>query len=130
MCFSCCLDPGLQTEISTAKDDIRLIKLSLVNHLKHYTRMTPLEIMAEGMQAYEISDELARELYAAYEEFLKILSSREQRDHLDNLRAEDSRNDPLFRRVRDLSRAFQHALDAIFFDNPEIAPLTREYGLF
>ena len=35
-----------------------------------------------------------------------------------------------FRHVTDISKAFEHALDHIFFENSELAPLTRKYGGF
>lgn len=32
--------------------------------------------------------------------------------------------------VRKISETFEKALDAMFFENPILAPLTRKYGVF
>ncbi len=47
VCFSANLDPALQTEISTDKNGI---KLRLVEHIREYVSLTPLEILARSME--------------------------------------------------------------------------------
>jgi len=54
----------------------------------------------------------------------------DHREALKALRASDSRTDSTFNRVRKIGEAFQHSLDHIFFENKQIAPLTRKYGVF
>ena len=127
VCFSSHLDPDLQAQISTEKNDI---KLKLVNHVRDYVRMTPLEIVARSVERYGVPDAIARELFGAYSEFLAILDDESSRVALDNLRSEDSRTDKTFQRVREISKSFENALDHIFFENDQIAPLTRKYGVF
>jgi hypothetical protein len=82
------------------------------------------------MEQYKVPEATARELFGAYAEFLKLLDDKESREALRALRASDSRTDPTFQRIREISRAFENALDHIFFENPNLASLTRKYGVF
>src|SRR3954454_3926547 len=127
VCFDARLDPDLNNQISTDKD---AIKLKLVNHIRDLVRLTPLEILAKSIEQYGVSDATAKQLFGAYAEFLELLNDKESRNTLKALRASDSRTDATFRRVRDMSRVFENALDHIFFVNPRVAPLTRKYGVF
>jgi hypothetical protein len=127
LCFSCHLDPELQTTISTQKD---VIKLNLVKHIREFVRQSPLEIVARAVQQFSIADGVRRDLFSSYTEFLEILDDKESRQHLKSLRAENSPNDPVFRRIREISSVFEKALDQVFFENPKIGPLIRKYGVF
>jgi predicted nucleotidyltransferase len=128
VCFSANLDPDLQTKISTDKKDG--IKLTLVQHIRDYVRLTPLEILAKSMDRYGVPQSIAKDLFDAYTEFLKVLSDEKSRAALENLRSADSREDLTFREIRKISGVFEHTLDHIFFENKQIAPLTRKYGVF
>lgn len=127
VCFSAYLDPALNEQISTDKD---AIKLKLVNHIRDRVKLTPLQILAKSIEQYEVPDATAKELFGAYGEFLGLLNDEKSREALKVLRASGSRTDATFRTVRDISRAFENALDHIFFVNPNVAPLTRKYGVF
>jgi len=127
VCFSANLDPDLQTKISTDDNDI---KLQLVNHVRDYLRRTPLEILARSIEQYEVPQPIGEELFGSYTEFLGILNNETSRQALEALRAGDSRTDSTFKRIRKASEAFDHALDHIFFENVQVAPLTRKYGVF
>jgi predicted nucleotidyltransferase len=127
VCFSANLDAELQGEISTDHHDI---KLKLLQHIKKQVWLTPLENLALSAERYGIPETAARELFDSYGEFLEVLNDENQRRALENLRSEHSRTDPTFQRIRKMSEAFQRALDQIFFENPSIARLTREYGVF
>jgi predicted nucleotidyltransferase len=127
VCFSASLDPELNAQISTDKD---AIKLKLINHIRNCVRLTPLQILANSMEQYRVPDSKAKELFGAYSEFLTLLGDEKSREALKALRASDSRTDPTFRRVIEVSKAFEDALDHIFFENPKVAPLTRKYGVF
>jgi hypothetical protein len=129
VCFSANLDPDLQAEISTDPGDIKL-KLVLVRYIRQLVRMTPLEVVAKSAENFGVSRSIAEQLFGAYAEFLQILDDQESRDALKALRAEESRTDPTFKRVREISVAFDDALNQIFFENQLIAPLTRKYGVF
>ncbi len=128
VCFSAYLDPDLQTKISTDQKDG--IKLTLLQHIRDYVRLTPLEILAKSMERYGVPQSIAKTLFDAYTEFLKLLSDDKSRTALENLRSSDSRTDPTFRQIREISTVFEGALDHIFFKNKLIEPLTRKYGVF
>jgi hypothetical protein len=89
-----------------------------------------LEILAKSLQQFSVADEIQRDLFSSYAEFLEILDDTELREHLKSLRAENSRSDKTFGRIRKISSVFEEALDQVFFKNPEIAPLTQKYGVF
>lgn len=127
VCFSANLDPELKADISTEKNDK---KLNLVNYLRDLVKLTPLEILARCMEQYGIPSSMAKNLFDSYAEFLKLLNDESSRSALDRLRAEDSRNDEVFKEVRRISLVFENALDGVFFKNATIAPLTRKYGVF
>jgi predicted nucleotidyltransferase len=128
VCFSVNLDPDLQSKISTDKKDD--IKLTLIKHIRDCVRLTPLEILERSMEQYEVPQSIAKELLGAYTEFLRVLGDERSRTALENLRSKDSRTDPTFSQIREISKVFEHALDHIFFENKQIAPLTRKYGVF
>lgn len=127
VCFGVNLDPALKSEISTGKNDI---KIKLASHIRKQLRSTPLEILAASMDQFGVSESTAKQLFGAYAEFLELLNDKQSRDSLSTLRAEESRTDAVFQRVRDFGNAFEQALDDIFFQNAAIAPLTRKYGVF
>lgn len=127
VCFDVNLNPGLQNEISTDNNDI---KLKLLRHIRDHIRLEPLQILGRAVASYEIPDAIARELFDSYGEFLDVLNDERARTTLENLRSEHSRIDATFQRIRKMSEAFQHALDYIFFENPPITQLTRKYGVF
>jgi hypothetical protein len=126
-CCGCFLDASLRKKISTGEGDI---KLNLVNHIREQLRLTPLESLADAVWRYGIPSAVSDELFEAYAEFLRILDDKESRETLEKLRAADSRTDSRFQRVREVSKAFDHALDHIFFENPQLAPLIRKFGVF
>jgi hypothetical protein len=127
LCFGVNLDPELNRQISSDKNDI---KLKLVNHIRDRVRSTPLEVLAKSMEQYEVPELIAKELFSAYAAFLELLDDENSREALKALRASDSRTDPTFKKVREISRSFEHSLYHIFFENQQIAPLTRKYGVF
>jgi hypothetical protein len=89
-----------------------------------------LEILAKSMEQYDVPQTIATKLFGAYAEFLELLDDNKSREALKGLRSSESRTDPTFKRIRNISKGFEHALDHIFFENPQIAPLTRKYGVF
>ena len=86
--------------------------------------------MAISIKDYEVENDIAVQLFSAYDEFLGMMSDRTKREHLKSLRAEESRSDQLFGEVRALSERFQEALNRIFFESPALADQTRKYGVF
>jgi predicted nucleotidyltransferase len=131
VCFGATLDPDLKREISTGKStDDNAIKSNLANHIKKFVMLTPLEVFDRSVQSYGVPDAISKDLFSAYSEFLKMLTDDAIRKALKELRAKDSRTDATFQEIRKISERFERALDAIFFENPLLAPLTRKYGVF
>ena len=127
VCFGANLDPALQAKISTDSNDI---KLQLADHIRNHMHLTPLAILEKSVGQYDIPDRIAKNVFEPYAEFLQILDDQASREALEALRAEDSRTDPTFQRIRKISSAFEDALDSIFFENKYVAPLIRKYGVF
>lgn len=127
VCFSVNLDPDLQSKISTDQSDIRLHP---AKHIRDYTRLSPLKILERSMAQYGVPESVAKDLFGAYSGFLGVLDNERNREALDDLRSGDSRTDSLFKEIREISDVFQRSLDHIFFDNPLVAPLTKQYGVF
>lgn len=101
-----------------------------MNHIRAHARLTPLEIFAKLLPQYNVPGSTQHELFSAYADFLNLLDDTDSRSVLQVLRASDSRTDKTFQRVKEISRRFETALDQIFFDNPLIGGVTREYGVF
>jgi predicted nucleotidyltransferase len=131
ICFHVVLDCDLKKDISshtsTGDDGIKAI---LVNYIREPVKLTPLEILERTISLVNLSPKVAQQLFTTYADFLNLLSIEESRENLESLRARDSRTDPTFAEVRRISLGFESALDAIFFENAQLAPLTRKYGLF
>jgi hypothetical protein len=127
-CFSCNLDPNLQSKISTENRDINLAHLE--NHVWDYVQQTPLDIVALSINKNGVSRDVAVQLFSAYDKFLEIMADPQKREHLKNLRAEQSRTDPVFKEVTTVSDRFADAVHEIFFKNEALSPLTEKYGVF
>lgn len=69
-------------------------------------------------------------LLQAYDAFLGLLSDPEKRDRLTKLKPAESNHDPLYQEAREIGHRVQDGLDAIFFEDEEIARLTKIYGVF
>ena len=101
-----------------------------MNHIREQVKLTPLEILANAVERHRVSNPVAQELFGAYAEFLNVLNDKKSREALEKLRAADSRTDPTFKHIREISDELEHALDHVFFENSHLAPLTRKYGVF
>lgn len=123
-CFSCALDNDLNAKIDRDQP------LALVNHLRKAVKNVPLAVLAQSLLLYDDDGEASSKIFHAYNDFLGILNDGEKRTHLEKLRAEDAEGNPAFAEVRSISNAFQQGLDKLFFDNHNISPLTRKYGVF
>jgi predicted nucleotidyltransferase len=131
VCFSASLDPELKKQISAVKStDDDAIRSNLANHIKNFVLLTPLEIFERSVKTYEVVTNVAADLFGAYGEFLAVLGDEQTRKALADLRAKDSRTDAAFKQIKKISERFEKALDAMFFENPILAPLTRKYGVF
>ncbi len=127
-CFSCHLDANLQSKISTPENrDINLAHLE--NHVWEYVQRTPLDIVALSITENKISPDVAISLFSAYDKFLEIMSDGQKRQRLKKLRSQDSRTDPVFKEITEISDKFAEALNQIFFSEV-VGSLTKKYGVF
>ena len=106
----------------------RLIHLaSLVGE---QTEVPPLDLLARIV--LETSDEaLARQIFGAYDEFLRVLSDPVSRDELKRLPFADRDKDGAYGALRAVSREFRKGINALFFArHRKLADLIRDYGVF
>jgi predicted nucleotidyltransferase len=102
----------------------------LVNHLKQQ-KEPPLEVLARAVLERPSLHEAARELFTAYDEFIRILFDPERRAHLEALTYDELQGDTIFDRGRNISHRFQTALDQIFLEpGSPFYDLTLKYGVF
>jgi hypothetical protein len=125
VCFGCSLDADLSKELEKADKPA----VPLLGYLRSLVKFTPLEIVAGASLSYA-SNSAAHKIFDSYDSFLAMIADPEKRNHLKNVKPEQSRTDKLFIEARDISRTFQSGLEEIFFDNPEVQKLTRKYGVF
>lgn len=125
VCFACSLDADLSKELEKADKPV----VPLLGYLRSLLKFTPLEIVARASLSYA-SDSAAHKIFDSYDSFLAMIADPEKRNHLKNVKPEQSRTDKLSLEARDISRTFQSGLEEIFFDNPEVQKLTRKYGVF
>jgi hypothetical protein len=92
--------------------------------------LSPLEVIGNTILSCQVPNNAGVKLLESYDEFLGMLDDDNIRDRLEELRAENAAGDATFKRVREISRQFQAALDSIFFENNLIWPLTKKYGVF
>lgn len=128
-CYSCSRVDAAQ-RVQTAERT-----LAMVDHLEHFLRRPPLEIIAAALLEY-LQDPLIRaaaaELFGAYDEFLALLNDDTCRTELDKLSPAESASSALYEQARDIGHRFQHALTAVFVDQNKthLYELTRIYGVF
>ncbi len=128
VCFACNLDDNLQSKISTQSSDINLKHLA--NHIWEYVNLAPLDILASMVEKVAVEAEVARSLFSAYDKFLALMADKDARSALKNMSPRDSRKDPVFGQVREISKQFETGLNNLFFKNERLKPLTEKYGVF
>ena len=102
-----------------------------VSQLRAFMAKTPLDILALAFLAAPHLDATAREVFSAYDAFVAMLASEEERAYLDALPPERTWTDERYKRAHQPTRAFQSGLIALFFDErSRLGELTRHYGLF
>jgi hypothetical protein len=125
-CFSCeyalTAEPGLDPRTATER---------VVTHLSKLVQKTPLDIMAHAVLLFGELSVPARDLFGAYDAFLRLMDEEAARDHLESLRPELAANDAVYDEVRAIGQRFQQALTAIFFESATPLPeFTKRYGVF
>lgn len=125
VCFGCSLDADLSKELEKADKPV----VPLLQYLRSLVRFTPLEIVARASLSYAKAS-TGHKIFDSYDCFLAMISDPKKRDHLKNVKPEQSRTDSLFLEAREISRTFQSGLEELFFDNSDLYKLTRKYGVF
>lgn len=128
VCFSCNLDESLQAKISTEAHDINIKHLA--NYIWEYAHSTPLDTLASTVQRFGVDNDSAKSLFAAYDEFMGIVSDANARTELKRMKASESRSNPVFAHLRKVSTQFESGLNNIFFGNQQLRVLTEKYGVF
>jgi predicted nucleotidyltransferase len=134
-CFSCELGmarPGGRARCRGREEEC-------VDCLRTFMHRKPLEVLAgtalhladrKRGRARSILKPVERAM-TAYDKFLGILSNPSKRNHLEKLSQDAMDSDRLFQDARAISHEFRDGIDEFFFDaDPELAKLTRHYGVF
>ncbi|MBZ5532256.1 MAG: nucleotidyltransferase domain-containing protein [Acidobacteriia bacterium] len=126
VCFSC------QSKPSPAVRDVpEKCADVLIEHVSSYMNKTPLEILADALLRYSISDKTVCNLLDSYDIFLECLNDVNRRGALKKLSFEASKDDKVFQQMRDVGHTFQAGLDKFFFhENEELCQLIQKYGVF
>ena len=126
MCFNCAL-----LHASVPEDRVSRRAVSpFLKHLVSMSKNTPLETLANALLSYQTSDETARQIFTAYDQFLGMLDDASTRKELEGLNAEDAHTSTTFTTVRKISHDFQNGLTKLFFETQELEPLMLKYGVF
>ena len=127
-CFNCYLNPS--PGIKDASEGRADPSTALVSHLVKYVEMTPLDVLAQALNAYA-SEKTAILVMDSYNTFMSRISDVEIRTHLDGLKVAEADQDTIFNNLCDVSRQFQKGLTQFFFfENEQISELIRKYGVF
>lgn len=132
-CFWC--DPAVSKDA-----DQQPSEQGLIEGLGTFLSRTPLERIAWfflvqydtcGASSFLEIAKIAKELFAAYDDFLGLLNDRERRVRLDNLRPDEEATDPVFNDARKIRRRFSLAVQDMFLGkNSPLYELTIEKGVF
>jgi hypothetical protein len=126
-CYSC--DPRV---IDERDPDLQMNPTvdRMVDYLRRFVGQTPLDILCEALLRWS-NAETARVILDAYDAFITQLDDTDKRKHLEALTPEHSTDDELFQELQADTRSFEKGLERLFFDdNPVLATLNREYGVF
>jgi len=130
-CFFCHLDP--------AADQARLALMAptrdvsaLTNYMEQQLLRTPLELVAKACLEQSIQTETVRSIFDNYDRFLAILDDPDRRSALEQaITHEDLRSSPVWKEIREVSRAFHASLVNLFLkDDEQLKNLTMKYGVF
>ena len=80
---------------------------------------------------FDLGEPGVRDLFDSYDSFLAILGSASERERLENLSAEQSQDDDLFKRTRTIGTRFQNGLTNLFFEaDAALKAASQRYGVF
>ena len=128
-CYRCHLDYTPDERLTLFKDKTR--REEVIEHLEQVFSATPLEIVASVLLRNPQLNESALKILGSYDEFVGILSAKENRDDLEALTEQAAETNELYQHVRHLSHTFRDGLLEFFFDSEsEMESLTKNYGVF
>lgn len=99
--------------------------------LRNCVSQEPLKFILSSLINAEAPEASILKMYDAYNEFLRILSDEEQRDHLQKLDMLDVYHDSIYMEARKHGDKFQEGLNEIFIQSPgRLQDFTFKYGIF
>lgn len=130
MCYQCALDEAVN-DINPKKDPAAAAS-KVVAFLAPLSQTPALDILAAFFIKHAELADVARELFAAYDDFLGILNDRDRREHLERLTAEEIADDNVYQQARVVGHRFRDALGTLFFSDraSDLLSLTKAYGVF
>lgn len=135
LCFSCDvqLHPELKQKFRDlfSREEVEQAPVKeLVDHLRLLSSKGPLDSLAELCDRYA-SVATTKLLFDAYNDFLGILRDPSRREALGRVDPEAAEGDVEFQTARTIGKKFHEGMVKLFFeDNPRLAELTRNYGVF
>lgn len=125
MCFLCKLDaPDLNG------DEAEIVLDRMVSFCVKLAGTPAIDILCSVLDARG-TDENAKTIVTAYNEFLESLDDPEQRKVLKDLDFDDAAGNDVFQSLRRNSHDFRDALESFFFEeDKKLARLTKRYGVF
>jgi hypothetical protein len=124
--FSCYRNSAIAFSPADAESYIA----ALQDHLQHFARSTPLNIVAWALLQLDLEDQCSQ-LFDCYEEFLRQIDDPETRRHLETIEAHTVYQDQAFLELRSLSHRFQEVLDQVFFaEDTFLRECVIKYGVF
>lgn len=104
-------------------------KQAMIDIMKKYIRLTPLDILAEILP--EINKDLTIKIYDKYDEFLKIMNNSSERKTLEDLNQRDSYDNKIFLKGRGIGNDFDRLLSELFFGRKTLlTKFTKDYLIF
>ena len=98
--------------------------------LLRFVEQSPLDIVADGLARYAQDGTTVRVLNA-YDQFLTKVHDTNIRETLENLQPKEEENHPVLLDLKAIGKEFQQGIVDLFFtDHPDLAQLTRQFGLF
>jgi predicted nucleotidyltransferase len=126
-CFMWSLFPPDDVDRITSYDELAP---RLTEYILEQTRLSPIDVVAKVLLAKELYD-TARQVIGAYDAFLGIIADADNRRILEKLDRDAAVDDPVFAKVREITRPFREGILQLFFDDdPALAGFMRKFGVF
>lgn len=105
-------------------------KPALIESLKSMVKQTPIELLINSINKFDIDKSAIIQVINCYEGFLTKLADATLRKDLEKLNMEEIYQSEVFINLRTLSDDLQIALDRIFLHDAKLSKLTLQYGIF